>query len=444
MVKLFSSVATFLDKKEHLRLLSLTFPMILANITTPLIGLVDTAVMGHLPASHFLAGAAIGALILTQLYWVCGFIRMSATGLSAQAKGQSNLDEAGRVLVQNAAIGLMIGALVVMLQSPLLSLGLYFADAQGELLTSVSQYFYVRVWGAPAALINLALIGWLIGRQCTRQVLIIQIVGNLINAVLDVVFVFYLDMQVEGVALASVIAEYSILVLSIVCIIQRIPAMPFSYKWLQPNAFTQVFTLNTDMLIRNLALQACLAFVTYQGARLGTQIAAVNAILMQFFVLIALGLDAIAYAVEALVGEAKGQKDLNRVKLDTYRGLWWSSCFAALYALTFYCWGEEIVRVLTDQQALQQASTEYLPFIIVLPLVAHWCFLYDGVYIGLTHAKTMRNSMVISAVLVFFPLWWLTESLENVGLWISLLGLMLARGLTLGVDFYRRTVSGKF
>ena len=201
----------------HKQLLALAIPMILANVTTPLLGLVDTAVMGHMDSSAMLAGASIGTLILTQIYWVCGFLRMSSTGLSAQAKGDVANSQllSAKVLWQTAMMAILLGVVIWLLQVPILSIGLLLANSSTTVAQYTEVYFYVRVWGAPAAMLNLALIGWLVGQQKTRWVLWIQVVGNVLNGGLDVAFVYGLDMSVKGVALASVIAEYSMTLMSL-------------------------------------------------------------------------------------------------------------------------------------------------------------------------------------------------------------------------------------
>lgn len=417
----------------HWQMLTLATPMILANVTTPLLGLVDTAVMGHMDSPAMLAGASIGALILTQIYWVCGFLRMSATGLSAQARGQDdNVTASAKVFYQSSAMALILGVLVFALQYPVLNAGIYLAGASEQVSQYIDAYFSVRVWGAPAAMLNLALIGWLVGQQKTRAVMAIQIIGNLLNAGLDFFFVLGLDMSVQGVALASVFAEYTMALLAAGVALKMCGEVHPHAQWFNKAARRILFKLNGDMLLRNLALQLCLAFLTLQGARYGETAAAVNAILMQFFVLIALGLDGIAYAVEALVGEAAGKKQRAQVIRQTWRGLLWSSVFAVLYAIGFWLFGSNIIGLLTDLPALFNAALPYLPLMIWLPLVGHWCFLFDGVFVGLTRSAAMRDTMIFSAAVVFFPLWWVLKDNGNEALWYALLGFLLARGVTLG------------
>lgn len=421
----------FWDKKQHYKLLVLVFPMILANITSPLIGLVDTAVLGHMGGTHYLAGASVAALILTQIYWVCGFLRMSTTGLSAQSKGTKNLQQISKVFYQSAFSAIVLGLLILVLSQLILAVGLSLSGAEDRVRAIIIEYFKIRVWGAPAALANLAIIGWLLGQQKAKLVMIVQVIANILNVVLNISFVFGFGWGVSGVAAASIVTEYFISIVSVFYIL-RSGLVPAKLSWFGLGAMRVITQLNSHMLIRNLALQACLIFMTFQGIRLGQQTAAINAILMQFFVLISLGLDAIAYAVEALIGEAKGALSKAKMTFTIKLGLFWSSVFACAYSVFFIVAGSWIIALLTDLQTLASASSEYLMIIYLMPVIAHWCFLLDGVFIGLTRAKAMQYSMLLSTLLIFFPLWWVLQSMQNWALWIALLGFMAFRGVSLG------------
>ena len=474
-----------LEKDSPFKLLILAFPLILANITTPLLGLVDTAILGHMGQTYYLAGASIATLILTQLYWVCGFLKMSVTGLSAQAgrsglvninaqagRNQENIEEdigpRLKVLVQGLTIAFILGVVFIVLQKPILEAGIFFAQgsstnsleaANTGLAQATREYFSVRVWGAPAALANLALVGWLIGQQKTKQVLALQVAVNLINIILSLWFVFGLKWGISGVAGATLVAEYFLLFMSVLVAKKALmPVKPIAYKanqatvnffglrllgttsvvetlasWLRYRALAPLLSLNSNILFRNLALQFTLAFVTFTGARYGAETAATNAILMQFFALIALGLDGVANAVEALVGEHKGTKNSKKLKREVNFGLLWSSLFALAYACLFWLFGDVIISLLTDQANLQEMARNYLGLMILLPLIAHWCFLMDGVFVGLTNGRAMRDSMIASSLLGFFGTWLWVSDLNNEGLWIALLSFLACRGLILGL-----------
>lgn len=429
------SLANFFKPSLHRSILFIAGPMILSNLTSPIMGLVDTAVLGHLDATYYLAGASVSALFITQLYWLCGFLRMTSTGLSAQAKGQQDSLKATQTLLQGIVLSLLIAAVILASQSLWLELVLVLANAQQQVADVIRDYFSMRIWGAPAALTNLVLIGWLIGQQRAKTVLWIQVVGNLINALLSVSLVVYWQLDVSGVALATVIAEYSITGLSLWSIRKLLPAYSIDLQWFKFAQLRQLLALNGHSFVRNITLQLCLAFLVFQGMRFGATSAAVNAILLQFFSLIALGLDGVAYSAEALVGEQQGKKSAWGIASVTSQSLLWSLGFAFSYSLIFYVYGDGIVALLTTHADLQMAASDYLPIIALLPLFAHWCFLLDGVFIGLTRARAMQNSMLISALLVYVPLWFLFRSMGNQGLWFALLGFLLARGISLGVYF---------
>jgi MATE family multidrug resistance protein len=430
-----SMLANFFQTRLHQKILLIALPMILSNITTPLMGLVDTAVLGHMDGVEFLAGASVAALIVTQLYWLCGFIRMTSTGLSAQAKGSQDPTLNTQSLIQGAFVSVILGCVLWLMQGPVLTLGLYFANASHVIEDVISEYFQVRIYGAPAAMLNLAMVGWLIGQQKTKQVLIIQIAANLLNVGLNLWFVFGLDLSVFGVALASVLAEYFISILSVLAAINVLTSKQIQRRWFSLQSLKPLLGLNGNTFIRNLILQGCIAFLIFQGVGFGATSAAINAILMQFFTLIALGLDGIAYSAEALVGEQKGRKNALGIKHVTLHGLLWSSGLALIYALVFYYWGNQIAELLTDQAHLHLAMKNYIIFICLLPLVAHWCFFFDGIFVGLSRAAAMRNTMLVSGLLVYFPAFYVFSDLQNTALWIAMLLFMLARGVSLAGYF---------
>lgn len=429
------TLSHFFQISLHQKIIIIAIPMILSNVTTPLMGLVDTAVLGHMDGTYFLAGASVAALIITQLYWLCGFLRMTTTGLSAQAKGSKDNNRLNQSLFQGIIISFLLGCTLLLAKDAILVLGLNFADATPVIEGVISEYFSTRIWGAPAAIVNLALIGWLIGQQKTKQVLVIQVLANILNLGLNIWFVFGLDLEVFGVALASVIAEYCIFIVSMIVALNIIGKPIIQKKWFSIVYLRPLLSLNGNTFLRNLILQACIAFLIFKGVGFGSSAAAINAILMQFFTLIALGLDGVAYAAEALVGEQKGQKNPKGIMYVTLHGLVWSMIVAVLYTLTFLIWGTEIIAIITNQPALQIAMKDYLIFVYCLPLVAHWCFFFDGVFVGLTRAKAMRNSMLLCGLAIYFPTFWVLSAYENQGLWMAMLLFLLSRGISLGGYF---------
>jgi MATE family multidrug resistance protein len=428
-------LSNFFQISLHQKIIVIALPMILSNVTTPLMGLVDTGVLGHMQDTYFLAGASVAALVITQLYWLCGFLRMTSTGLSAQAKGSEDPYQLSQSLFQGILIGFLLGCFLLIIQDGILALGLYFADATPVIEGVISEYFRIRIWGAPAAIVNLALIGWLIGQQKAKPVLLIQVFANLLNLILNLWFVFGLGLEVFGVALASVVAEYFITIMSMIAALKIIGKTVIQKKWFSVVYLQPLLSLNGNTFFRNLILQACIAFLIFKGVGFGSTSAAINAILMQFFSLIALGLDGVAYAAEALVGEQKGKKSAKGIIYVTLHGLVWSTLVAVVYSLIFVVWGTEIISTITDQPVLKLEMKDYLIFVYCLPIVAHWCFFFDGVFVGLTRAKAMRNSMFLCGVAVYFPAFWVFISYANQGLWMAMLLFLLFRGVSLGAYF---------
>lgn len=430
-----NTLSNYFQISLHKKIIVIAIPMILSNVTTPLMGMVDTAVLGHMQGAYFLAGASVAALVITQLYWLCGFLRMTSTGLSAQAKGSKDKDQLNQSLFQGILIGFLLGCFLLLVQDGILALALYFANATTVVEEVIAEYFSTRIWGAPAAIVNLGLIGWLIGQQKAKQVLMIQVFGNLLNLALNLWFVFGLGLDVFGVALASVITEYFIAAVSLIVALNIIGKPVIQKKWFSLAYLRPLLSLNGNTFFRNLILQTCIAFLIFKGVGFGSTSAAVNAILMQFFTLIALGLDGVAYAAEALVGEQKGEKNAKGLIQVTLHGLLWSTIVAAFYSLTFIVWGAEILSIITDQTPLQLAMQDYLIFVYCLPLIAHWCFFFDGVFVGLTRAQAMRNSMLLCGLVIYFPAFWLFSSYANQGLWMAMLLFLLFRGISLGGYF---------
>ncbi|WP_416306838.1 MATE family efflux transporter [Neptunicella sp. SCSIO 80796] len=425
----------FWNKTEHLKIALISGPMLLSNITQPLLGMVDTAIVGHMDAVDFLAGVAIGAMLITQLYWLSGALRMSTTGLSAQAKGQGSVENATKTLLQSLLLALVIATLLFLGRNWLLQVAIYFTQPAANVASIAREYFYIRVWGAPAALSSLVLVGWLLGQQYARFVMLVQIGGNTLNVLLNFLLVYGLDMGVEGVALATVIAEYTMCLAMFHHSLKKIDLSYLIPDWFKMSHLSSLFSVNSAMFIRNLALQLCMAFIVVQGARWGEMTIAINSLLHQFFVLCALGLDAIAYSAEALTGESKGARKPAQIISRTYLGLSWSVLLSMLYCAVYMLFGGMIIDVMTDIPQLQQQAREFLPYIWVLPLVGHWCFLMDGVYVGLGRAKAMRDSMLVSAIVGFFPVFYLLKFLGNHALWIALLSFLTLRGLTLMIHF---------
>ena len=417
-------------------------PMILSNVSVPLLGMVDTGVTGHLDSPTYLGAVAIGATIFTFLYLGMSFLRMGTTGIAAQHYGAGDFDSLRVSLGQALIVSLGIALLILLLQAPVGSLALTLLGGDAETQGHAATYFFIRVWSAPGTLANYALIGWFLGLQNARVPLYIFLTINLRNIALDLLFVIVLGMDVDGVALASVIAEYAGLALGVIFAVRELKRHPGHWireRLTKLSAYMAFFSVNANLFVRTMALMFTFAFVTAQGARLGPAILAANAVLMNFQNLTALGLDGIAHAAEAMVGKAVGKKDGRALQQTVSLTLRWSLIFAAGFTAIYVVAGPLIVRILTDLPDVRETAMIYLPWLIASPLISVWCFLYDGVYVGMTRAREMRNIMVVSTFGVFLPLWLISQPLGNHGLWLALMAFMASRGIGMHIGYRKAT-----
>ncbi len=420
-------------------------PMILSNISIPLLGMVDTGVMGHLDSSTYLGAVAIGGAIFTFLYLGMNFLRMGTTGIAAQAYGARDYDALRISLGQALIVSFAIAVLIIFLQAPIGQLGLSLLGGDPETQAFAATYFDIRVWSAPGTLANYALIGWFLGLQNARVPLVIFLTINITNIVPDLLFVIVLGMDVDGVALASVIAEYSGFVVGGLFALRELRQHPGHWLVAQltnVRAYKAFFAVNANLFVRTIALLFTFAFVTAQGARLGPAILAANAVLMNFQNLTALGLDGIAHAAEAMVGKAVGAKDRKALEHTVNLTLRWSLIFSVGFTLAYVIAGPLIIRILTDLPDVRETAMIYLPWLIASPLISVWCFLYDGVYVGMTRAREMRNIMLFSTLVIFLPLWFVTQGFGNHGLWFALTAFLASRGIGMHLG-YRRVLRNR-
>ncbi|CZF82894.1 MATE family efflux transporter DinF [Grimontia marina] len=426
------------QKALHVRVFSLAFPMVLSNITVPLLGLVDAAVIGHLDHAWYLGGVAVGSTMIAVTFWLLGFLRMATTGLTAQAYGADDKAGLANVFLQGISLAWLL-ALAIIAMHPLIADWVFsYSDASEEVKRYADQYFSVRIWSAPAALTNLVIMGWLLGAQNAKKPMMLLIVINVINIVLDVLFVVGFDWKVQGAAAASVIADYSGMALGLYFVAQRwkqeMLSSPLA-QWKKASAgMGRLLKLNRDIFLRSLCLQLAFTFMTFQGATLGDNVVAANAVLMNFLMLVSFAMDGFAYAMEAMVGKAIGARNRNELMDSLTATTFWSLVISLLITAAFLLWGEQIVGIISDISEVREQAFVYLPWLIAMPLVAMWCFLLDGVFIGATRGREMRNTMFV-AMAGFFVIWWLLSGWGNHALWAAMLGFMALRGLTLGVLF---------
>ncbi|KGT89956.1 MATE family efflux transporter DinF [Enterobacter cancerogenus] len=411
----------------------LALPMILSNITVPLLGVVDTAVIGHLDSPIYLGGVAVGATATSFIFMLLLFLRMSTTGLTAQAFGANDKTALARALTQPLLIALVAGVLFLLLRAPFSLIAASLMGGSPEVQHQAQIFINIRWLSAPATLANLVILGWLLGVQYARAPMVLLIVGNLVNILLDLLFVLKLHWGVAGAAAATAVAEYVTLGVGLWMVVRVLRLRGISFNLLKQSwrgDAARLFRLNRDIMLRSLMVQICFASLTLLGARLGPDVVAVNAVLLMFLTFTAYALDGFAYAVEACSGEAVGARDRSRLLL-----IWHAACrqagivalaFAAIYAIT----GPQIVALLTSLEPLREMADRYLGWQVILPLIGVWCYLLDGMFIGATRGREMRNSMVMAAVgygLALLTLPWL----GNHGLWLAVTVFLALRGLTL-------------
>ncbi|MFM5857611.1 MATE family efflux transporter [Aeromonas rivipollensis] len=426
------------DPRRHRAVFALALPMVFSNVTTPLLGLVDTWVIGHLGQAWFLGGVSVGATLINLLFWLLGFLRMSTTGLTAQAQGAASAEGQLDTLARALGLAVGLGLALLLLVLPFLPAIIGLSGGSSEVQVYAGDYVSVRIWSAPAALCNLVIMGWLLGMQDARSPMLLLILSNLVNMVLDAWFVLGLGWQVRGVAAASLLADYCSLGVGLWLVSRRLRHLPAEVwqgawsRWWQWPAVRRLLGLNRDIFIRSLCLQLCFAFMTLQGARLGDVAVAANAVLLNFLMLISYGLDGFAYAVEAMVGRAIGRRDRQGLREAIVLNLGWALLIAIAFALGFALGGRQLIAHITDIPAVIAEANRQLPWLIAMPLLAVWCFLLDGVFIGATRAREMRNSMLVAVFAGFFPIWWLCQGWGVAALWAAMAALMTGRGLTLG------------
>lgn len=417
---------------------NLAGPVIVSNVSVPLLGAVDTAVVGHLPGPHYLGAVAVGALIFSVLYGGCNFLRMGTTGLTAQSLGAQQPDEVRAWLARAGLLAVAIGLGLIAAQAAVLWAALAVVAPSAQVAPLTSEYFSIRIWGAPMALLNFAMLGWFFGIQNTRAALATQIFMNGANIALDLWFVIGLGWGVAGVAWATLISEVGAVALGLWLVHRNLARIGGAWHWraaLQTKRLARMVRVNGDILIRSLCLQAAFVILTSVSARMGDVVLAVNAVLLNFQLFMAYALDGFANAAEALTGEAVGAGDRGRFREAVKATSRWALGLAVLFAALYLVFGGAVIDVLTGVEEVRAAARVYLPWAVWLPLVSVWSFQLDGIFIGSTWTAEMRNGMAASLVVFAAMLWLLVPDLANHGLWLAFTLFMATRAVTLAA-FY--------
>ncbi|MGJ4940061.1 MATE family efflux transporter [Bradyrhizobium sp. HKCCYLS1011] len=411
-------------------------PAMVANVTTPLIGIVATSAIGRLGEASLLGGVAMASVIFDCLFWLFGFLRLSTLAFTAQSLGAGARDELPVVLVRGLLVAAGVGAILIVLQLPL---GTLLFDAMGgsEAVTRAGRtYFTVRIWSSPLALANYVVLGWLVGQARARLALAVQIAINLINIAATLLLVLVLDAGIAGAAVAAVIAEAAGLVLGVVIARRLLPGgiVVSRQVLLDREGVKRMLAVNRDIMIRTAALITVFLFFNAQGARAGDVTLAANAVLNNFLLVSAFFLDGLANAAEQLCGYAVGARNRRNFIRATQLILAWGVGFSLVVSTTLALSGSALIDLMTASPAVRLAARDFLVFVIVSPLPAVFAFAFDGIYIGATWARDMRNLMMAS-LSIFLTTWFALRSFGNTGLWIAFLAHYVARGGLQGLRY---------
>ena len=414
------------------KILNLAIPNIISNITIPLLGMVDLAILGHLGNETYIAAIALGGMIFNFIYWNFSFLRMSTSGFTAQAYGAENNRGIMQILVRGITIALVAALLLILLQRPIAWFSRSIIDSGTETMNFALDYFFVRIWAVPATLMLYVTNGWFIGMQNAKTPMYVALVSNVANILFSCLFALVLNMGIQGVALGTVVAQYCGLLLSIILFLKAYRPLLAAVeirKSLVLHEMKNFFKVNIDIFLRNICVIAVFTFIPYISASMGDRILAVNTLLMQLFMLFSYIMDGFAYAGEALTGRFIGAKNHSSLQKAIKYLLIWSAILAFSFTFLFFAAGDKILYILTDNASIIKDAMKYIHWTILVPIAGFAAFLFDGVYIGATASKAMRNIVVLATIL-FFAIYYLFETkLGNNGLWIALLLFLTLRSI---------------
>ena len=433
----------------HKEILSLAIPSIVTNITVPLLGLVDVAIVGHMGDASYIGAIAVGTMMMNVICWLFGFLRMGTSGMTSQAYGRGDSKEAATILFQAIALGAAIGILFVLFQPLLLRLFLFFMRPSDEIRAFASVYFHVCVFGLPAALVMYGLTGWFIGMQDTRTPMTVSIFQNIVNIMTSLLLVYVFGMKVEGVALGTLTAQYSGLLLALYILRRKYAShyqLLFSQFTLKPGDYSsfsykhtlnRFFRVNRDIFLRTLFLVAVNAAFTSVGSSQGDVILVVNTLLFQFFTLYSYIMDGFAYAGEAICGKYYGAGNAPSFHACIRRLFAWGVIMTVVYTAAYYFGANDILHVLSNEQTVIEASEPYLLWVALIPVAGMGAFIWDGVFIGITDSRGMLLSCFVAAIVFAIMLSLFFTTMGNHALWLALLSYLLARGVMQTILFWR-------
>ena len=428
-------------KQRDRQILQIALPSIVSNITVPLLGLVDMAIVGHMGGAHYIGAVAVGSMIFNMIYWVFAFLRMGTSGMTSQALGRRDLPEVVRLLVRSLTVALLISLAILLLQVPIAWLAFSLMSPTAEILPFALRYFYICIWGAPAMLGLYGLTGWYIGMQNTRLPMFISIMQNVVNIAMSCLLVYCFGMKVEGVAIGTVVAQWAGFLVGLFLLKRNYWRMAKYFQ--RPGIFlrsamVRFFSVNRDIFLRTLCLVAVNMYFTSAGAQQGAVILAVNTLLMQLFLLFSYVMDGFAYAGEAMAGKYYGAGNMVALRDTVWRVFRWGGMMALLFTIVYIQGGSDFLSLLTDEQSVVAASAEYLPWAVLIPFAGLAAFVWDGIFIGLTATRSMLMSLVFSALAFFAICFTLVPFFGNHALWLALVVYVIVRGLVLTVAAHKK------
>ena len=425
------------------QILQIALPSIVSNITVPLLGLVDVAIVGHMGSAVYIGAVAVGSMIFNLVYWLFGFLRMGTSGMTSQALGRRDFTEVASLLARSLSMALGIALLFIVFQGPMKWAAFALIGPTADVAPYASTYFDIVIWGAPASLALFSLMGWFIGMQNTRFPMFISIMQNVVNILASLTLVYGFGMKIEGVALGTVIAQYIGFIVALGLLVHHYGRL---FRYFQKQRIfrniRQFFQVNRDIFLRTLCLVAVNLFFTSAGARQGAVILSVNTVMMQLYLFFSYFMDGFAYAGEALGGKTYGAHNRSAFH-ETLRRLWlWTLIVTTVFTILYLCCGEWIISILTDEPQVIEAAQAYLWWTWLIPVAGCVAFIWDGIFIGITATRGMLVSSFVSA-LVFFGIYELTVGvIGNHGLWLAMVIYLVMRGVLQTIWYQLRIING--
>jgi MATE family multidrug resistance protein len=425
------------------KILDLAIPNIISSISVPLTGIVDMALMGRMSSADYLGGVALGSLILNFIYWGFGFLRFGTSGFTSQSLGRRDFEGSFHVLIRAVTLGLVSGVILIIIQGPVSWAGFRILNGEHNVENLAETYFRIKIWAAPASLVQFAMFGWFIGMQNSRIPMTVAVTANIVNVICSLLFVALADMDIKGVALGYVAGQYTGLVMVIFFYFRHFRKLGRYWNLkvsLDRTEVRKFMNMNMDIFVRTICLIFVFSFFTAVSASFDAKTSgretmlAVNSILMQFFMFFSFVIDGFAQAAEAMAGRFIGASDIVKLKKLIRLSFYWGLGCSLLFTITYLFEGENIFRLLTNNLNIISNARPYFYWISIIPVVSFAAFLWDGIYIGATAGKAMRNSMLISTVLIFFPAYFVLQKYTgNHGLWIAFILFMISRTITMWV-----------